>query len=634
MNIKFSHLFVFSFLLFLLTGCAAFHLRVAENYYEEFAYSKAIPKYEKVLRKSYDPAAASKLADAYRKTGNSYKAEIWYRRLANSQYIKLADKLNFAEVLMENGKYEEAKVWFSDYLALNISDKRVKRLAQACDSIHLFFEDTTVYDVKLSGLNKQLESNFSPTYFRDGIVFLSDRPAPGKKRDRSTWTGREYLDLFFSRKNSDSWTEPELLRGDINGLYDEGPASFTPNNSEVYFTRTDYSGKTIEKNEKNISTLKLHHAKLVNNKWVMQPLPAFNSRDYSVGHPSISPDGNTLYFVSDMPWGYGGTDIYRVTWRDGKWSDPENLGPQINSEGNERFPFIASDSVLYFASDGYVGLGGLDIYSSFWNGEQWSTPENLQYPVNSSKDDFGFIIDPNTNTGFFSSNRIKNLDMLFEFRKNPPEFSFQVNVSEEKTGKPVNIFETFLINRKGESIPSGVGSKGKYSLKLQANTNYQLKLKSFGYYAVYTQFSTIGKRKSETIIHNLEMSKIELNKAVRWNSIQFLRKETELSESTTKALDSLQVILEDNPEMQIEIISHTDSRGSYSDNMSLSRIRAEKVANYLIGKGISNSRIIPIGMGEAKLLNNCRDGILCLEEDHQVNNRIEIRVISLVRQSR
>jgi peptidoglycan-associated lipoprotein len=630
-NKHFYFLFLFLIVACLFSGCVAFNLRIADNYYEEFAYSRAIPKYEAVLRKTFNPIAASNLADAYRKTGNSLKAEIWYRRLAVSHDIVLLDKLNFAEVLMENGKYNEAKSWFTDYLKLNNADKRVKRLLQACDSIHLFFEDTTVYEIQSTKINVGNESNFSPTFYKDGIVFLSDRSAPGKNRVTSVWTGKEYLDLFFTHPTGlESWSEPELLKGDINGLYDEGPAAFSPNQLEIYFTRTDYTGKTVEKNLKNVSTLKLYHGKLNGNQWMMQSLLPFNSKDYSVGHPALSPDGNTLYFVSDMPWGYGGTDIYKVVFRNGQWTSPQNLGAAINTEGNEMFPFFASDSTLYFASDGFVGLGGLDLYSVEWDGESYTKPENLQFPINSSKDDFGLIINAASNKGFFTTNRKRNLDMIYSFTKNPPVFGYELFVIDSKTKKPVRNFNVYTISKKNETKDVGTSTTGKLNINLNRNTDYHAVVKSSGYYAFETQFTTVGKRKSELISGNVELSKIELNKSVVWKKIIFSKKETVISEKTALVLDSLAHILTLNPEMEIEIASHTDSRGSFIDNLNISKTRAEVITNYLVGKGIKISRLSPIGYGEGKLLNNCRDGILCLEEDHQVNNRIEIKVIGLI----
>lgn len=617
-------------LIFILQGCQSFHYRVAENYYDQYAYSKAIPNYEKVLRKDFIPDAAARLAESYSNTGNSLKAEIWYKRLVNTPEVKIEYKLRLAEVLMENGKYAEARDWFQQYLLLNTTDKRVKRMIMACDSIHLFFEDTTVFTISLMPLNKENESNFSPSYFKQGIVFLSDRSSPGKVRERSDWTGKEYLDLYYTYAQGDSWREPELLKGDINGRYDEGPASFTRDYSALYFTRTDYTGKTIEKNIKDVSVLKMYYGIFSGTQWNMSAPVPFNSEDYSVGHPSLTSNGKTLYFVSDMPWGYGGTDIYKVNLENGEWSEPINLGATVNSEGNEMFPYIASDSVLYYASDGLIGLGGLDIFSSGWDGRKWSRPENLQYPVNSSKDDFGLIIDSIGTSGYFSSNRLKNTDKLYSFKKNPPIFSLKITASDKK-GKPVKNFTVTSKANTGKIVAPVTGIAGSAEMPLALNTDYDIVIKSPGFYTANSEISTIGKRKSEVILDTLVLEKIELNKFIIWKTIQFNKKETEITTKISHALDSLYTILERNPEIQIEIASHTDSRGSFTDNFNISRKRADEIALYLINKGIRAPRLISIGYGEGKLLNYCRDGVLCLEEDHQANNRVEIKVVELMK---
>lgn len=628
---KFPFYFIVIVLLSLYS-CSSFHLRVAENYYQEYAYAKAIPKFEKGLKKDFISESAQHLAESYRKVGNSLQAEIWYKRLMKSPNVDPEDRLNLAEVLMENGKYGEAKGWFQDYLQYSSNNKKVKRLIQACDSIHLFFKDTVTFNISLLRFNKDNESNFSPTYYRQGLVFLSDRSAPGKNDELSTWTGKEYLDLFYTTKvGEDNWLEPELLKGDVNGLYDEGPAVFSADNTTIYFTRTDYSGKLIEKNQKDISLLKLYYGKLYGNQWKLETLLPFNNNDYSVGHPAISPNGKKFYFVSDMPWGYGGTDIYEVTLNNGKWSEPKNLGPGVNTEGNEMFPFIASDSVLYFASDGHFGLGGLDIFETYWNGSNWTKPENLQHPVNSSKDDFGFIIDSSNTSGYFSSNRIKNTDKIFSFKKGIPLYSYKLVVMDKKTRKPVK--DLSLLDNKGAAGEPALakGADGILNMNLSSNTDYDLILKGKGYYARPLTISTVGKRKSEVIIDTLTVEKIDLNKSVVWKSIYFNKKEINITPKTAAALDSLVNILEMNPELQIEIASHTDSRGAFGDNLTISRKRSDEIAMYLINKGINPPRLISVGYGEGKLLNGCRDGILCLEEDHRQNNRVEIKVIDLMR---
>jgi outer membrane protein OmpA-like peptidoglycan-associated protein/tetratricopeptide (TPR) repeat protein len=616
----------------LLSGCVAYNNRVANNYYDQYAYAKAIPKYEKALRKDFIPMSAARLADSYAKTGNSLKAEIWYKRLVKSPEVHIDHKLQLAEVLMENGKYAEAKIWFMEYLQLNSTDKRVKRMIQACDSIGNFFQDTTQYHCFLPGFNRDIESNFSPVFFRNGIVFLSDRSYPGKKNEISPWTGKMYLDLFFTRPlDTEKWLEPEPLKGEINGAFDEGPATFTSDFNTVYFTRTNYSGKLVSKNEMNVSLLKMFQGRYEKGSWILQSPSAFNHPEYSVGHPSISDDGNTLYFVSDMPWGYGGTDLYKSSLKNGAWSDPVNLGPAVNSEGNEMFPFIAADNVLYFASDGHTGLGGLDIFAAYPEGEKWSKPENLQYPVNSSKDDFGFIVDSSNTSGFFSSNRQKNTDKIYAFKRNPPVFSYLLYGKDKKTGAPLKFFSAYAFRENGKPVILENGKSGILEMPLRKNTDYNIIVKSTGYYAESRKFSTAGKRKSEVITDSISLRKIELKKAQVLKSVQFGKKDSRLTPVSYQALDSLVNVLKLNPELQVEISSHTDSRGPASENLALSRKRADEVVFYLIEKGIDAPRLISLGYGETRLLNNCRDGILCLEEDHLVNNRIEMRVVDLLK---
>ena len=615
-----------------ISSCRSFRHRVAENYYEQNAFAKAIPRYEQVLGKEFDLDAANKVADCYRQTGNSLKAEFWYRRIVNSGQATPAQKLALGECLMENGKYQEASTWLNQYLQLNSSDSRVKRLILACDSIHLFFQDTTAFMISVPAFNKGYESNFSPIFYRDGIVFLSDRSAPGKNRERSIYTGKEFLDLFYTRSldGKGSWMEPELFKGDVNGPFDEGSATFNSTFSEMYFTRSSYSGDE-EQDEKAQSLLKIFNAKIEGNLWKVKGEVDFNSPDYSVGHPALSPDGKTIYFVSDMPWGYGGTDIYSITYTNGRWGKPVNLGNKINTEGNEMFPFVAADGVLYFASDGMVGMGGLDIYEALPAEEGWNKPENLQYPVNSSKDDFGFIIDSAGVHGFFTSARNRNTDQIYEFRRNPPVVNLSLNVLNTKG-------DTKLRNAKVEVMKNGVreqtvtsGPGGIVALKLSANAIYTVDVKPEGYFKTRYEISTAGLRKSKNVEDSLHIGKIELKKRMNFPSVYFPAKKTELTPSIKSGLDSLVTIMMLNPELQIEIASHTDSKGAAADNLKISIERSDELSYYLISKGVAANRIISMGYGESRLLNNCRDGILCLEEDHKVNNRVEIKVIDLLK---
>jgi outer membrane protein OmpA-like peptidoglycan-associated protein len=476
------------------------------------------------------------------------------------------------------------------------------------------------------------ESNFSPTFYKTGIVFLSDRPAQGKSKDKSMWTGKEYLDLYFTSpvEGNENWLEPELLKGDINGMFDEGPAVFSSDFTRVYFTRTDYKGKNVAKNEQNETILKLYSGRLDGTSWNLESALPFNDEDYSVGHPALSADGNTLFFVSDMPWGYGGTDLYSSTFIDGQWSDPVNLGSRVNTDGDEMFPFYSADSILYFASDGHIGLGGLDIYETNWNGDYWVNPENLQYPVNSPKDDFGYIIDSLGILGYFSSNRVSKTDHIFSFIKHPPIITYDLYVKNSSSRELLNSATGIMING-DDRKKFNSDESGRVSVALPEKANVEIVLQAHGYFSSSISKSTIGVKRSKQFRDTVFLEKIALKKAIVCKNIQFDKKSTKLTPEINTGLDSLYKVLVDNPSIQIEIISHTDSRGSYSSNMRISRKRSDEMSLYLIEKGVSPHRIISKGYGERKLLNYCENGILCLEEDHMINNRVEMKVVDILK---
>jgi outer membrane protein OmpA-like peptidoglycan-associated protein/tetratricopeptide (TPR) repeat protein len=615
----------------LLSSCRSLDLRIANEYYEEFAYSRAIPKYEKVLTREYSHQAASRLAEAYQKTGDPLSAESWLRRVVDDENVTQEEKLAFAEVLMENGKYEEAGDWFRNYLQLSASDERAKNMLRACDSIHWFFQDTTAFSVNEAGFNRVNENNFSPAFYMNGIVFLSDRPRVGKRKGKNPWTGMGYLDLYYTTRidESENWLEPEILNGDLNGLYDEGPAVFNSDFSRAYFTRTDYSGKNLNKNAENETIFKLFTARNDGDEWNVESELPFNNEDYSVGHPALSPDESTLFFVSDMPWGYGGTDIYSVTFVDGEWGEPVNLGSRVNSAGNEMFPFFAKDSALYFASDGHVGLGGLDVYETRFNGDFWDKPENLQYPVNSARDDFGFIIDSLNIQGYFTSNRTGRSDRIYTFIKHPPIINEVLYLNESGTGKPVLKFEGRILSPKSsEKIKSD--KNGRLVLSLPEKTEVLIVAKAPGYFAVSRSRNTSDIRRSVAYTDTLRVDKIKMSQGMICPNIVFDKKSTELTDEIMKGLDSLKQVLLLNPELQVEIGSHTDSRGSYDSNLRVSRERSDELSLYLIENGIKAHRIISKGYGESRLLNHCRNGILCLEEDHMINNRVELKVVDII----
>lgn len=606
-------------------SCASVKLRTADTYYEQLQYANAIPYYEEVMRKKYSDEVMIKLADCYRNIKNYHRSEQLYSRIINIK-SDVEYLYNYADALMQNGKYSDAKKYFEKYLQINRTDERAMKQLLSCDSIGALFKDSLLYSVVHLKINKTLVSNYSPTHYKSGIVFISNRN-PDEKAAQSKSTIEDY-NLFYAKKTENgNWLEPELLRGSINSIFNEGPCVFNKNFTTVYITRNDNEGKKIVTNEKDVNVLKIYKGSFSGGEWNIEGEMPFNNSAYSVGHPALNESGNVMYFVSDMPWGYGGTDIYRTENMGGTWTQPVNLGKNINTPGNEMFPFLANDSVLYFSSNGKIGIGGLDIFRSEKNNSEWSIAENLGYPINSSKDDFGLICDSQEESGYFSSNRIGDADKIFSFIRNLPAITLHGVLTEKATGKALKNARVIL-SGSGNDIELFTDESGIFFSKLKNNTDYKISVSEKGFFHTALDFSVKGIRKPTEIIENISLEKVTLNKPVLWYKIAFAKGDYAIKPETADELNKLFAILNENPNIKIELTCHTDSRGNDKDNLILSQHRADAAAEYLYQKGIERDRILAVGYGESKLLNNCINGVLCLEEDHQINIRTEIKYLN------
>lgn len=612
---------------FLFTACLSVKTRTGDSYYEQLQYKEAIPFYEYSLKKKYNFDVMLKLADCYRNTKNYIRAEQLYREITQIRKDQPIYKLYFAEALMQNGKYADAKEWFQKYLEINRTDERAERLMLSCDSVQKFFEDSAHYNISQLKLNKGAESNYSPCFYKSGIVFVSNRydPLLGSNKNRPA----DDYNLFYAKKTEAGvWLDPEPLRGNVNSIFDEGPATFNRQFNKLYFTRNNNDGEKIILNKNDVNVLKIYRAELQGVEWKVIGEMSFNSNDYSAGHPVFSANGMTVYFVSDMPWGYGGTDIYQSNFVNGLWTRPVNLGKNINTTGDDMFPFLLNDSVLYFSSDGHAGLGGLDIMRTEKINGEWQLPENIGYPINSSKDDFGLITDSTDLSGYFSSNRNGGIDRIYSFSKNPPVFKLQGTVTEKGTGKPLKNIPLRLSVALAFDTTLVTDANGNFSASLRNSCDYGLFIKEKNYFFNSLIFSTRGKRKSQTLTENITVEKINYTKPYLWYGIAFEKNSDNLLPAATPELNRLYEILKNNSHLRIELSCHTDSRGPDKDNLILSQRRADAAAEYLFAKGIDRSRIIAVGYGETKLLNECKNGILCLEEDHRLNIRTEIKILN------
>lgn len=627
--------FMFMLFLVLTTGCLNVHMRTANEYYKQYAYSSAADEYEYVLSRRNSPEAIINVADCYFQMGNSVKTEYWYRKA-----VKLPDAppewhLYLGQALMKNANYQEASANFQYYLEFNKNDFKAQRLLNSCDSIYKFYRDTSLYSISLLKFNTPHENYFSPAFYRSGIVFLSDRPEKGLSKAISDGTGNRFLDLFsVKRTEKGNWLDVEPLRGEVNGKFNEGPVVFSNNFSTMYFTRNNYLSNRAEKNSKNVNVLKIFKAEAQEGEWKIVGPMYFNSNDYSVGHPALNDNGTVMIFSSDMPWGYGGSDLYMVRWEGGEnWSSPLNLGASVNTEGNELFPFLFNDSILYFASDGHSGMGGLDIYESHLLNQEWTKAENLGYPINSSHDDFSFIVDSSGVNGYFSSSRSGNTDKIYGFVKHPPQLNFNLKIAETQTGLPISNAKVKVFV---DNVEDGVfltDPAGKLKLVVQPGHTYRFRCDHPDFFLVSTEESTAGLKFSDTLKVNIEMRRVQLNKPFIWQGIAFKKKDAEIRQSSGEALQTLTKLLQDNPRLQVEIASYTDSRNSDEDNLVLTQKRAEILVSFLVAQGIPQSRFIAKGYGEMKLLNKCVNGILCIEEEHERNNRIEVSVKSISKEA-
>ena len=400
------HNLTFIFLLLpLLSFAQSGSMKKANELYDKMAYAGAIKLYEKVLEKEFNGEAMVKLADSYRLTNQYNDAAKWYSKLVYTNYAQPIHYFYYGQMLMNQQRYKDAKVWFKNFAEAEPEDPRGMRFYNACDSIKYLLADSTGYKVKNLPINSE-ESDFGVAYYKDGIVFASSRGGGVVARNYD-WDGKPFLDIYYTEledKNKLKYSKPKTLNGRLNTRFHEAVASFDPTQSIVYFTRNNFIEGKKGKDEEGVVHLQIYYAEVTGRGWKNLKSVPFNNDLFSVGHPWISADGKKMYFASDMPKGYGGTDLYVSEYRDGEWGTPVNLGPLVNTSSNEMFPFLHPDGTLWFASEGHQGLGGLDIFSAKFD-QIWGDVSNPGYPINSSFDDFAFVIDQELKTGYFSSNR-------------------------------------------------------------------------------------------------------------------------------------------------------------------------------------------------------------------------------------
>jgi len=719
-------LFSLSILIFGAASSQGMKYRKAEKLFANYSYSEAKEIYLEL--DSQTTHVNRRLAECNRLLHNNQEAVKFYSTLVNSDSAINLDYYYYSQMLKAQGQYEEAKTWMTKYSELAEEDSRAQLHSENSNYVNDLLVENKKYSVSNLAINSE-QQDFGPTLYKGKVVFASSREGSKPIERKWNWNGLPFLDLYVAeiKENGDLINEVQLHKK-INSKFHEGPASFNQSGSYMVYTQNIYH----DDSEDNVIGFQLMSSNFNDGEWSEGVGFHFNNHDYSVGHPSLSPDAKTLYFSSDMPGGFGSADIYRTTLNDdGTWGSPENLGKEVNTEGNEMFPYFHPSGLLYFSSNGRPGLGGLDLFVTKLENGNATRAENLAVPFNSSGDDFSIVLDSNLTHGYFSSNRKggHGSDDLYYFERDENlAVSLTVIVLNKKTGEVLPNSQVIILKENGSPYQSlETNDKGEITFKAKVDSSYSIAASKESYSeedTLYTQVKTSDEEvtlnlvqklyafagitvdeetkkiikgvhiklynlRNDSLMYDIEcengdfyaalpnakrgdsisyrvtisaegylnresdlnivlqdeleinifeldalsFSKIEvgsdINSLIEINPIYFDLNKSDIRKDASIELDKIVEVLKNNPEIKIELGSHTDSRGSDTYNLKLSDRRAKSSAKYITSKGIAKDRITGIGYGETKLRNQCSNGVKCSKEEHAQNRRTEFKITEI-----
>lgn len=630
---------------FLLTMTFAQERRVVKGNkkYAEYSFSPAIDIYKKVLDKGYVNS------DLLQKLGNSYyfnadyeEAEKIYKQLIETYGSEVGPEYYFryGQTLKTLGDYKTSDSILARFADMTSNDLRSKILKTAKDYKDEIARNSGRYELETFEYNSKY-SDFAPAFYKEGLIFSSDRDTGNLARYRHTWNSKDFLDIY--KVNADSSSSNLVVKMNmINSRLHESTSVATKDGNTIYFTRNNFVDGKSKKDDEGVIRLKIFRTELVDGEWtILEELP-FNSDSYSVAHPTLGPDEKTLYFASDMPDSKGESDIYKVAINDdGTFGSPINLGYPVNTEARETFPYVSSEDILYFSSDGHPGLGGLDIFGVKLKYED--TPKtvlNVGRPVNSKRDDFSYIIDEDTKRGYFASNREDGMgaDDIYQFLETRP-LLFEclqpvTGTVRDKISNDVLVGATVkVIDENNEEILSAItDNRGNYILSCDCNQGNFVRAQTQGYVPA-EEYLPVSDGKPTIIDFYLEREIIEagfgddLAKLLQLSTIYFDFGKYDIRRDAEIEIQKVIAAMEKYPSLKIKANSHTDSRGADSFNLWLSQKRAEATVDYMISQGISSERLKGEGYGETRLVNECDDGVKCSKEKHQLNRRSEFIIL-------
>jgi outer membrane protein OmpA-like peptidoglycan-associated protein len=594
--------------------------KVADKLFSRYEYISAVKEYQKLVDSGKaDGYVFKQMADAYYNMFNTAEAIKWYSKATASKQ-DAETYYRYAQMLKSNGKYEESNKQMSKFAALSPNDVRAKSFNENPNYVPKLVQGVTysVTPVKISSD----KSDFGAVLYDKTLYFTSARS--GSKKTYG-WTGEPFLDVYTSiMADSGNFSEPVPLET-INHKRHDGPVTISADGNTMYFSSDSFRDGLYEKDKQNHLKLgrnNLYVATKSGETWSnIKPLP-FNSKDFSLSNPSLSRDGKTLYFSSNMPGSIGGVDIWKVSVNGGNFGKPENLGPKVNTEGNESFPFIADDNVtLYFASTGKPGLGGLDIFQI--NLVKGTEAVNMEKPINTEKDDFDFTFNKAKNIGFLSSNRNGNDDL---FLATPLcAVDLLVVVTNAKTGVVLDNAKVAILDAKNNVIATQYSNNnGEVNFKIECDTPYSIQASKDGFEG---NVFSVEKSKGPTAKLPAPLQPIDViitPTEIVLQPIYFEFDKSNITQQGAFELDKLVQVMKNNDSLVIFAKSHTDSRGSDTYNLSLSDRRAQATVQYIISKGIPAERISGKGFGESEPKVQCDP---CTEEQYAQNRRSEFLIV-------
>lgn len=606
---------------------------LADKFFDKYAYIKASEIYEESVAKGDSSKhVLTRIGDCYYNNSNSEKAIIWYEKAINkydnidSEYI-----FKYAQSLKSLGKYDEATNWMQK-LQTQFNNK-VENIGNPT----IFNELSNAEGKYIKFENMASNSQFSEFggYINNGKFYYAAAKSSEKIYN---WNEEPFLDIYVANLNNNDGNltisnETLLPSSEVNSPFHEATIAITNDGKTLYFTRDNITNKKkITYNKGGTAHLKIYKATLDNDTWDhIEELP-FNEELSSTGHPALSPDNKTLYFVSDREGGYGQTDIYSVNiLSDGSYSTPKNMGAKINTPGREMFPFIAKDSTFYFSSDRHLNLGLLDIFKSDILKDENAEVENLGAPYNSGYDDFAFFIDSDDKSGFVSSNRENGNggDDIYKFNIYNCMQHLTGVVTNKVTKSPIEAADVKLIGADGKVIEqTQTDINGKYFFDIDCDKKYTVLASKMDH---KDDTKDLVSTEVHDLTHTVDLELIPLiiDNEIVINPIFFDFDKSNIRPDAAYELENIVTVMNNHPKMIIKIESHTDSRGNDRYNEKLSDRRAKSTRDYIISRNIAANRIeSAIGYGEKQLVNECRNGVECSEEKHQENRRSKFIIVN------